>query len=239
MKLTENETKQMKSLKDIKPNSDSGRKNFAVESGAQGVSNFASHEKLDEVGKTKERQKSIRRRISYNNFLKPNTPDFREQEQKLSKDSWKEHFAHSCSIVQDILLGQLVYRLECTSCSNVFVSFEYFKMLELDLPKDPKMSLQKLLEFNERKIKCNEYCKVCKETRSCFFSRSIYKLPQILVLLFRRSPAQTAGNPGAESNNCIVEMNLDGEDLVKFEHGSISSEKRKYQPYFIVVITSA
>ena len=133
-------------------------------------------------------------------------------------------------------MGQFLSKLECIVCKSASYNFEPFYVLELSLPSGKNTTtLQELLSDSTKEDLLEGFmwdCPKCLVPRQVYKSSHIYKLPPVLVVCYKRFELDGGR---CKKNNCLVNMNIDGEDLSKFEQGGQKSGPKTYQPYMITV----
>lgn len=156
--------------------------------------------------------------------------------EKLSFKKWKYHLTKNQSIVSDVLLGQYISKLECTVCKSASYNFEPFNVIELSIPPGKTTTtLNDMLNYLSKEDLVEDFswdCPKCKVPRQVNKSTHIYKLPPVLVLCFKRFEYK---NGSLRKNDCLVKMNIDGEDLSKYEQGAKKSTAKIFIPFMIVV----
>jgi ubiquitin carboxyl-terminal hydrolase 8 len=166
------------------------------------------------------------------------SPQEREAIEKLSLKKWRLHLSKNQSIVSDVLMGQFLSKLECAVCKSASYNFEPFNVLELSLhPGKDTTTLTELLSNSTKEDLLEGFmwdCPKCLVPRQVYKSTHIYKLPPVLVVCYKRFDIESGR---CKKNNCLVNMNIDGEDLSKFEQGAKKSGPKTYQPYMIIVVS--
>jgi ubiquitin carboxyl-terminal hydrolase 8 len=162
-----------------------------------------------------------------------------ELEAAGKKPKWRESLEASSSIISDALMGQMVSRLQCEKCRAVSYSFEPFFMLELAIPPNQdSVTLQELFsQFGKQDLLDNFLwdCPKCKEKRKALKSSHIWKFPPVLILYLKRFEASDAG---LRKNDCLVTMDLRGEDFSAYLASPRKSPLR-YAPYLFIVASAS
>lgn len=160
----------------------------------------------------------------------------REAIEKLSLKKWRQHLAKNQSIVSDVMMGQYLSKLECTVCKCASYNFEPFYVLELALPSGKDFtSLTELLANSSKEDVVDGFmwdCPKCQTPRQASKCTFIYKLPPVLVVCYKRFEVVQGK---VRKNTCMVKMDVGGEDLGRFEHGSRKAGSKTYAPYMIIV----
>jgi Ubiquitin carboxyl-terminal hydrolase len=156
--------------------------------------------------------------------------------EELSLQRWREHLSKNQSIVSDVMMGQYLIKIECTMCETAGYNFEPFYILDLEIPGGiEEISLGDLLEYSSKselveglKWQCTKCGKGTQVTKA----RHIYKLPSVLAVSFKRFEADSNYQ---QKNSCMITTQLYGENLSRFEKGSVEGNTKIYLPYMIVV----
>ena len=160
----------------------------------------------------------------------------KEAMEELSHTKWQEVIRTNSSIVSDTMMGQMVSKVECQTCKTASYSFETFFVLELEIPQNrDEITLKELLSLLNKVESTDSLdwdCPNCKEKKKVLKSCSLWKLPPILAVYFKRF--ERTQNGGYKKNSCLIRVNLEGEDFSEFI-GSPKKERYNYSPYFIVV----
>lgn len=114
--------------------------------------------------------------------------------------TWVQHFSKNYSELVPMFHGQYIDEITCSKCKNISYNYTPFNSLLLDLLGDKENVdivdciknhfTEKILNNSEAKND-NELihwnCENCNEaTKNSKSNRRIYKMPQILVILFKR-----------------------------------------------------
>lgn len=156
--------------------------------------------------------------------------------EEMSLHKWRDYLSANESIVSDVLLGQFLSQLECTSCQTSTYSFEPFYIIELAIPPNAdELTLSDLLAYSCKADLLENFmwhCPNCKKERQATKTNYIYKLPPILIICFKRFESVDGK---LRKNNCLITTNLKGENLSLFEKGGDTSKQKTYIPYMIIV----
>ena len=155
--------------------------------------------------------------------------------EEMSHRKWRESVEANCSVVSDALMGQMVSKLQCVECRGASYSFEPFFMLELAIPQNQEsITLQQLFsQFGKQDLLENFLwdCPKCKEKTKVLKSNHIWKFPPVLIIYLKRFELSDAG---FRKNDCLVTVDLKGEDFAAF----LASPRKtplRYSPYFFIV----
>jgi len=123
------------------------------------------------------------------------------------------------SPINEIFMGQLHQRTQCTNCRHLNHSFPTFKNLQFPLGQSGKSNLR-IPKYRMLNHLMAEYChkeRIIINCDSCGAKNvtahkkiTMWKLPQVLIITLGRF------NPDATKNNIHVDFDLEGFDLTKF-----------------------
>ena len=103
---------------------------------------------------------------------------------------WRKIIGKENSIIQDLFTGLFVSTVCCTVCGNKSGSFEPFNTLSLPIPSNSDSTLKDCLSnFSKEEILNGDNkwdCNVCKKKVKAFKIVTIFKLPQLLTIHFKR-----------------------------------------------------
>jgi len=146
---------------------------------AQEFMRFLIHRMHDELNR-------IRRKPKYKELLCDELP-LEEQSQ-----TWADHYAEiDNSVMTDLFSGQLLSLVTCLSCGQQSATFDNFMDLSIHIPNDSGECLE-LMDclgtfFSKEKIENSNYkCSKCDERVDIEKAMSIYRLPKILIIHFKR-----------------------------------------------------
>ncbi|KAI8912565.1 hypothetical protein EDD86DRAFT_188159 [Gorgonomyces haynaldii] len=102
--------------------------------------------------------------------------------------SWNRYLRYENSVIFSIFGGQLESTITCQHCYNRSTTFEVFWDLSVPLPQKQNMTVMDCInEFFKEEILDDQYnCSQCKAPRKSTKKLSIYQLPPILVVHFKR-----------------------------------------------------
>ena len=126
-------------------------------------------------------------------------------------------------------------KLQCVKCKGASYSFEPFFMLELAIPQTQEtVTLQELFAQFGRQDLLEHFlwdCPKCKEKRKVLKSSHIWKFPPVLIVYLKRFESSDSG---FRKNDCLVTLDLKGEDFSAF----LASPRKtplRYSPYLFIV----
>jgi len=128
----------------------------------------------------------VRRKPKYRELICDELP-LEEQSQ-----TWADHYEEiDNSVMTDLFGGQLVSLVTCLSCGHKSATFDNFMDLSIEIPKGSGecVDLMDCLEtfFSIEKIEKSNYkCFGCNERVDIEKAMSIYRLPKILIIHFKR-----------------------------------------------------
>ena len=154
---------------------------------------------------------------------------------------WHEEIITNASIFSDTLMGQLLSTIKCKTCAFKSHTFESFFMLELPVPKKSKATLRHCFEeyCKQETLDCKLWeCPNCNERRSAEKTLEIWRMPPVLILNFKRFEQN---KHGIVKNDCLVSININGEDLESFlaagaKNSLPTGQSFTYQPFSFIVI---
>lgn len=156
--------------------------------------------------------------------------------EEMSQKKWRECLESGSSVISDALMGQMVSKLQCVKCKGASYSFEPFFMLELAIPQNQQtVTLQELFaQFGKQDLLENFLwdCPKCKDKRKVLKSSHIWKFPPVLILYLKRFESSDSG---FRKNDCLVTLDLKGEDFSTFLESPRKTPLR-YSPYFFIVV---
>lgn len=113
----------------------------------------------------------------------------KKKSMQFNSDDWYNYnLSRENSLVTDYFSGQFVNKIVCQSCDTESVSFDNFMDISLSFPKSSSScSVESMFDLFVKKEEINDfYCSSCKKHRRCTKELQLYKLPNILVLFFKR-----------------------------------------------------
>jgi ubiquitin carboxyl-terminal hydrolase 8 len=129
----------------------------------------------------------VKKRPKVNDEIKGRTAEEQAQE------SWKNYLLRNKSIIVDLFQGQSKSSLKCLACGYQSLTFETFMYLSLPIPEEDNNDnftlIDCLKEFSkEERLEGDEkwYCPKCKEHKNATKRIEIWKLPNILIIHFKR-----------------------------------------------------
>lgn len=110
--------------------------------------------------------------------------------QRVSILEWKRYELRNQSIIVDWFQGQLSSRLRCLTCNTTSTTYNAFTFLSVPIPRKSKVTLQDCLDefLKEETLEKEDawQCPQCKTPRRATKKLTITRLPQILVVHFKR-----------------------------------------------------
>ncbi len=122
-------------------------------------------------------------------------------------------------------IGQRLIRIKCCKCNNIKIKFDIFKSLELNIMEKANLNIYECLDYNYyNTTQIDDYfCKKCNIKNKALQSTMIWRLPNILSILFIRNICR---NNKMYKNN----SNIDFPDLLNMDkyYAINSKEKQTY-----------
>ena len=86
-------------------------------------------------------------------------------------------------------IGQRLIRIKCNKCTKIKIKFDIFKSLELNIIEKDNLNIFDCLDYNYYNItKIDDYyCKKCNKKTPAIQSTMIWRMPNILSILFIRN----------------------------------------------------
>ena len=140
------------------------------------------HEDLNDAGRNKP--------LPYDDAAEDRLP-----EAEKSRAAWERYLHRNRSVVVDTFAGQLVSRVECSTCGHVSTCYDPFLDISLPIPADGRRSLSSctlddcLREFTKDEVlsRRDQYrCARCKEPRDAVKQLAFHRLPSVLVVHLKR-----------------------------------------------------
>ena len=169
--------------------------------------------------------------ISYESDVKAKDPNGRiprpMPEFKVAELSWIGHLQRNQSVIVDLLQGQLRSVLQCSKCQFKSVKFEPFMNLELPLIQNEQSRKGRRRQYVDTNISSclREFCKVenltgdhqwrcpkCKKLRDATKQLTLYNLPNVLIITFKRFQVDIYGRSGGKIDTA-VDFPLQGFDV--------------------------
>ena len=132
------------------------------------------------------------------NPLKPLTAEqemVRESMAKneVSKTEWKRYAHREFSFISGLFAGQHASMLRCTTCRNTSTTYEAFYSISVEIPRSGRGDIRECLRSycQEEMLSGDEVwkCPHCKCEREATKRITLTRLPQILVIHFKRFSA--------------------------------------------------
>ncbi len=103
--------------------------------------------------------------------------------------TWKEHFKKQYSKILEIFFGQFHSRLICPNCEHFSNNFDPFCLITVPITQKCQTIYDCLDEFTKPEIldSDNQWkCENCKESNNATKTISIWKIPNILIIVLKR-----------------------------------------------------
>jgi ubiquitin carboxyl-terminal hydrolase 8 len=168
--------------------------------------------------------------------------DNARQDEEVAVQAWKQYLMRDKSVIVDLFQGQLKSTIRCLECSCKRTKFDPFMYLSVPIESHVhqqaqrsgrRVSLMDCIRYfqeEERLDGDNQwYCPRCKEHRDAAKQIEIYKLPEILIVHFRRFSVNKHGRPGPKRTE-LINFPTSGLDLSSFCH---MKEKPIYDLYAV------
>ncbi|CAK9436749.1 uncharacterized protein LODBEIA_P12710 [Lodderomyces beijingensis] len=141
---------------------------------------------------------------------------------------WERYLKLNFSIIVDKLQGQYLSRLKCLECGFTSTSYNAFSILNLPIPKrldgaQKKVTLQDCLDgfITTELLDDNNkwYCPKCKRFTKSTKTIAITRLPQILIINFKRFKLNEYDNSFKKLETFVAYPVTDVLDLTKYWSG--------------------
>ncbi|KAI5954277.1 DOA4 [Candida jiufengensis] len=113
---------------------------------------------------------------------------------QASTIEWERYLKLNFSIVVDQFQGQYLSRLKCLTCKFTSTSYNAFSILSIPVPNKEKVNLQNCIdEFLTTELLDDNnkwFCPECKTHRKSTKKIEITRLPQVLIINFKRFKIQ-------------------------------------------------
>jgi ubiquitin carboxyl-terminal hydrolase 8 len=132
------------------------------------------------------------------NQLRPLTPEQEFYRERMalnivSKTEWDRYSHRDSSFISSIFAGQHASCLRCTTCGNTSTTYEAFYSISVEIPRTGTGDIRECLRSycQEEMLSGDEEwkCPCCKCQREASKRISITRLPQVLVIHFKRFSA--------------------------------------------------
>lgn len=159
--------------------------------------------------------------------LKPRLRELTEEEEFyretlddsfVSETEWKRHTHRNMSIIVKLFQGQLQSRLKCMTCGHTSTTYNAFSSLSLPIPstRSPVTLEDCVNEFVRAEGMSGDdswLCPKCKVRRNASKKLSISKLPDVLVVHFKRFESK---GPWRDKLNSNISFPLNGLDMTNY-----------------------
>lgn len=149
---------------------------------------------------------------------------------------WKKESSQGRLIFGDVMRGQTLSTLICTTCGFNSYTFEPFYMFELPIPShltNPGI-IDCLQAFSQEEIiDCLIWtCEKCNEKRAVKKCSKLWKLPPVFAVSLKRFKQQ--GKEIVKDENLIT-VNLNGEDFSSLFDANDANRHCNYKPFAFIV----
>jgi ubiquitin carboxyl-terminal hydrolase 8 len=145
--------------------------------------------------------------------------------------TWSKHFKKQYSKILEIFYGQFQSKLICEKCNKYSNNFDPFCLIALPINNNMNNIYQCFDEFTsiEKLDNQNKWkCKYCKEHCNAIKQISIWKIPNILIIVLKRFNHETG-----EKINLDINFPIDNLNLSKYING-YDKYDAKYEAYGII-----
>ena len=112
---------------------------------------------------------------------------------QVSKVEWERYTHRESSFIADLFAGQHASRLRCTTCRNTSTTYEAFYSISVEIPRSGRGEIRECLQSycQEEMLSGDEVwkCPHCKCEREATKRITITRIPQVLVIHFKRFSA--------------------------------------------------
>jgi len=169
--------------------------------------------------------------LSYESAQKTGAEPQKKSEAQAAQLSWIGHLQRNQSVIVDLFQGHLRSELQCAKCGFKSVKFDAFMNLELPLiqgsapsangrPATPSQYVDTdinscLREFTKKEHLTGEHkwrCPKCKKLRDATKQLTLYSLPNVLIITFKRFQVDAFGQSMGKIET-HVDFSLKGFDV--------------------------
>ena len=112
---------------------------------------------------------------------------------KVSQTEWDRYSHREHSFISNLFAGQHASRLRCTTCGNTSTTYEAFYSISVEIPRSGHGDIRECLRSycQEERLSGDEVwkCPSCKCEREATKRITLTRLPQVLVIHFKRFSA--------------------------------------------------
>jgi ubiquitin carboxyl-terminal hydrolase 8 len=152
--------------------------------------------------------------------------DNAQQDEEVAVQAWKQYLMRDKSVIVDLFQGQLKSTIRCLHCSCTRTKFDPFMYLSVPIEshvhqgrRGGRVTLMDCIGYfqEEERLSGDDqwYCPRCKEHRDAGKRMEIYKLPEILIVHFRRFSVNKHGRPGPKRTE-LIDFPTAGLDLSSY-----------------------
>lgn len=136
----------------------------------------------------------------------------------VSDTEWKRHSHRNMSVVVKLFQGQLQSRLQCLKCGQTSTTYNAFSTLSLPIPaKQGVVTLEdcvnEFVKTEDMKGDDTWFCPKCQTQREASKKLSISKLPDVLIIHFKRFQSK---GPWRDKLNTNISFPLSGLDMTNY-----------------------
>lgn len=161
------------------------------------------------------------------------------QDSFVSETEWKRHMHRNMSIIVKLFQGQFQSRLRCLTCGHTSTTYNAFSSLSLPIPsKKAAVTLEDCVnEFVKPEAMSGDdswFCTKCKTKRNASKKLTISRLPDVLVIHFKRFESK---GPWRDKLNTNISYPLTGLDMTQYlgpDMQNASPAKSVYDVFGIV-----
>ncbi|CCG82871.1 putative Ubiquitin C-terminal hydrolase [Taphrina deformans PYCC 5710] len=157
----------------------------------------------------------------------------------VSDTEWKRHSHRNMSIIVKLFQGQLQSRLQCLTCGQTSTTYNAFSTLSLPIPAKQgvvtlKDCVNEFVKTEDMKGDDAWFCPKCQAQREASKKLSISKLPDVLIIHFKRFQSK---GPWRDKLNTNIVFPLSGLDMTDYIGQSLQASatvKSMYDVFGIV-----
>ena len=134
---------------------------------------------------------------------------------QVSLTEWNRYTHREASFISEIFAGQHASRLRCTTCGNTSTTYEAFYSISVEIPRSGRGDIRECLRSycQEEMLSGDEVwkCPYCKCEREATKRITITRVPQVLVIHFKRFSASKTES--ARKVHTSIDFPLHGLDM--------------------------
>eukprot|EP01134_Creolimax_fragrantissima_P001685 CFRG1685T1 len=159
-------------------------------------------------------------------------PDFNGNDEETAREAWVNYRRRNDSVVVDLFQGQFRSELQCRKCGHSSVTFNPFMYLSVPIPANAsRTSLTSCISTftAKERVTGNDqwYCSKCKKHRDADKKLSIWRLPPVLLIHFKRFASDPFGNLRAKIDT-LVDFPTSNLDLTNFVPTNDDQQQHQY-----------